>query len=139
MQNDPYIMLPGKNLKMHLFHNVTFLYYHNRAITVVANTMGSKKKKKTPKESYEIGNFFKREKFGASPRLQLPVAMGRVAVIAHLRPLLLAIQALDSELCLSQPNRTGRSWERQAEDTEPSACSYSVRRGVCREVRQSPF
>lgn len=59
-------------------------------------TLWGLKKKKTPKESYEIGNFFKREKFGASPRLQLPVAMGRVAVIAHLRPLLLAIQALDS-------------------------------------------
>ena len=65
--------------------------------------------------------------------------MGRVAVISHLRPLLLAVQALDSELRPSQPNRTGRSWERQVADTEPSTCSYSVRRGICREVQQSLF
>lgn len=71
MQNDPYIMLPGKNLKMHLFHNVTFLYYHNRAITVVANTMGSKKKNETKhlRRVMKLEIFFKREKFGASPRL----------------------------------------------------------------------
>ena len=59
MQNDPYIMLPGKNLKMHLFHNVTFLYYHNRAITVVANTMGYKKKKKHLRRVMKLEIFFK--------------------------------------------------------------------------------
>ena len=61
MQNDPYIMLPGKNLKMHLFHNVTFLYYHNRAITVVANTMGSKKKKKHLRRVMKLEIFLKGE------------------------------------------------------------------------------
>lgn len=75
MQNGPYIMLPGKNLKMHLFRNVTFLYYHNRAITVVANTMGSKKHLSRVIKS----EIFKREKSGVSARLWLPVGTGKVA------------------------------------------------------------
>ena len=79
----------GKNLKMHLFHNVTFLYYHNRAITVVANTMGSKKKHLRRVTKLEF--FFKRGKFGASPRLYLPVGTGRADVTSDLWPLLLAV------------------------------------------------
>lgn len=76
----------GKNLKMHLFHNVTFLYYHNRAITVVANTMGSKKKHLRRVTKLE---FFL--KGGNSERLQdhtCPWGQGERPLTSDLWPLL---------------------------------------------------
>lgn len=48
-------MLPAKSLKMHSFPNVTFLHYHNRAVTVSPTRAGPQ----TPREVVKSGTLLK--------------------------------------------------------------------------------
>lgn len=110
---------------MHLFRNVTFLYYHNRAITVVANTMGSKKHLSRVIK-WEI---FKREKSGVSARLWLPVGTGKVA-FGH------APWSSEQQTPRSvRQSHAGRGHTQRAKwKTQSCLCNYSVNGKICREV-----